>query len=228
MKPGQTIVSSKTKLPTASVSHTINIRTAYFLQDGGLNHKQFLRYIKSTFKDQSGVAPLNVNGLHIYSTKDKAEALNSQFQSVFSSENLTEMPDCTGHPYPSIPDISISVDGIKSLLESLDVKKATGPDGVPGQILKLCAAEIAPVLTVIFNQSLNTGELPKDWLTANITPVFKKGDRCNPTNYRPISLTPICSKIMEYILYHSIIEHLNLHHIRIRRSSIWFSVRLFL
>jgi len=62
-------------------------------------------------------------------------------------------------------------------LESIDVKKATGPDNVPGQILKLCSAELAPVLTVIFNQSLNTGELPNDWLIANITPVFKKARR---------------------------------------------------
>ena len=73
--------------------------------------------------------------------------------------------------------------------------------------------QIATVLTVIFNQSLNTGELPKDWLIANIIPVFKKGEHCNLANYRPISLTSICSKIIEHILYHSIIEHLNLHHI---------------
>ena len=57
-------------------------QNSLFLQDGGLNHKQFWRYIKSTRKDQSGVSPLNVNGSHIYSAKDKAEALNSQFQSV--------------------------------------------------------------------------------------------------------------------------------------------------
>ena len=61
---------------------------------------------------------------------------------------------------------------------------------------------------MIFTQSLNSGNLPEDWLTANVTPIFKKGDRANPTNYRPISLTSICCKLLEHILYHSITEHL--------------------
>ena len=61
---------------------------------------------------------------------------------------------------------------------------------------------------MIFTQSLNSGNLPEDWLTANVTPIFKKGDRANATNYRPISLTSIFCKLLEHILYHSITEHL--------------------
>ena len=91
---------------------------------------------------------LNVNGKHVYNAKDKAEALNNQFKSVFCSENLTDMPDCSSHPYPCIPDISFSLDGVETLLESIDVKKATSPDDISGQILKLCSAEIDLVLTV--------------------------------------------------------------------------------
>ena len=60
---------------------------------------------------------------------------------------------CYSHPYPCIPDISFSLDGVEN---TFDVKKATGPDDISGQILKLCSAEIAPVLNVIFTQSLNT------------------------------------------------------------------------
>jgi hypothetical protein len=51
------------------------------------------------------------------------------------------------------------------------------------------AAEIAPVLTAIFNQSLKTGILPEDWLKANIAPIFKKGNKNLAENYRPVSLT---------------------------------------
>ena len=60
---------------------------------------------------------------------------------------------------------------------------------------------------MLFMQSLNTDTLPEDWLTANITPVYKKGSRSIPSNYRPISLTSVCSKVMEHIVFHSIMQH---------------------
>ena len=91
--------------------------------------------------------------------------------------------------------------------------KAPGPDGIPTRILKLCAAEIAPILTVILVQSLSSGQILKDWLTANITPIFKKGDRGDSSNYRLISLISICCKILEHIIHHYIMEHLNANRI---------------
>jgi len=78
---------------------------------------------------------------------------------------------CAGHPYPIMHPISISTDGIQELLMEIDTKKASGPDSIPAWVLKHCATEIAPIL---LGQSLNTGHIPHDWLTANITPVFKK------------------------------------------------------
>ena len=60
---------------------------------------------------------------------------------------------------------------------------------------------------MLFAHSLNTGTRPEDWLTANITPVYKKGNRSIPSNYRPISLTSVCSKVMEHIVFHSIMQH---------------------
>ena len=69
-----------------------------------------------------------------------------------------------------------------------------------------CSYELAPILKV---QSLNTGNIPSDWLLVNVTPVYKKGSKDIPVNYRPISLTSVCSKVMEHIIYHSIMSHLN-------------------
>ena len=62
---------------------------------------------------------------------------------------------------------------------------------------------------------MNTGSIPKDWLSANITPVFKKGDKSKPNNYRPISLTSIYCKILEHILYHHIMDNINTNSILI-------------
>jgi len=56
-------------------------------------------------------------------------------------------------------------------------------DGIPSIVLKHCAAEIVSILQNIFTQSMSTGIVPSDWLTANIAPVFKKNDRSNPLNY---------------------------------------------
>jgi len=132
---------------------------------------------------------------------------------VFTREDLINLPEQPDSPYPLIPDSSFSVDGILQLLNSLDTNKAPGPDNIPARVLKLCAPEIAPVLAVLFTQSYNRGKLPIDWLLANITPVFKEGDRSNPANYQPISLTSICSKLMEHVLCHNIMSHLDANQI---------------
>ena len=107
-----------------------------------------------------------------------------------------------------MPNISFHVEGIYKLLNNLNIYKSPGPDEIPTRILKFCATEIAPILQIIFTQSMTTGNLPDDWLTANITPVYKKGNRSTPLNYRPISLTTICCKVLEHIIYHHIMEHL--------------------
>ena len=91
--------------------------------------------------------------------------------------------------------------------------KFAGPDNIPTWILKEYALHIAPVLRVIYTQSYQTGILPKHWLAANIVPVYKKGDKSDPANYRPISLTSVCCKTMEHIICHSILDHLNTYNI---------------
>ena len=109
--------------------------------------------------------------------------------------------------FPDMPDISFNTKGIYKLLNELNINKSPGLNKIPTRVLKCCATEIAPLLQIIFTQSMTSGILPNDWLSANITPIFKKRDRTNPSNCRPISLTDLCCKIMEYIVYHSIMEH---------------------
>ena len=101
-----------------------------------------------------------------------------------------------------------TVPGIQSLLENLEVVKSPGPDKIDPLVLKHCASELAPVLQVIFSQSLSTGNIPSDWWISNITPVYKKGDRNLPANYHPISLTSIYSKIVKHVIYRFIMNHL--------------------
>ena len=97
-------------------------------------------------------------------------------------------------------NINITLNGILKLLDNLQPHKASGPDQIHGKILKECKDEIAPILQIIFEKSLLSGQLPKDWKNANVCPVFKKGDKHDPINYRPISLTCICCKLLEHIV----------------------------
>ena len=134
--------------------------------------------------------------------------------SVFTHEDLSDLSQCVDPVYSSIPDTPFSTDGILKLIKSLNLNKSSGPDNISARVLMICAEEIAPILTVLFTQSFNSGELPNGWLTVNITPIYIKGDRSNPSNYRPISLTSLCCKLMEHILcYINIMNHLESNNI---------------
>ena len=95
------------------------------------------------------------------------------------------------------------------MLEGLNPAKASGPDQIPCKLLKELSKEMSPILTNLFQQSLQFGELPSFWSTAWITPVFKKGPRNSPANYRPVSLTCVTCKLMEHILCSHIRGHLD-------------------
>ena len=140
---------------------------------------------------------------------EKANSLSEQFQHVFTKEDLTNIPHMGESDIQAMAPIDINSNGILKLLKELNVEKACGPDLIPIRVMKYAAEEISPILEVIFTQSLNTGVLPNDWLTANITPIFKKGKKSDPSNYRPVSLTSVCCKIMEHILYSQIMDHLD-------------------
>jgi hypothetical protein len=106
-------------------------------------------------------------------------------------------------------DIEFTSPGVEKLLQNLNPNKAAGPDFLPTRMLKMVAKEIAPVLAFIFQQSYDTSQVPSDWQLANVTAVFKKGDKTNPANYRPVSLTCILCKTMEHIVFIQIMNHLD-------------------
>ena len=83
------------------------------------------------------------------------------------------------------------------MLNNINPNKAPGPDGIHGKVLKNCATSIAQPLSILFNLSYRTGQIPNEWKSANVVPVFKKGDKSSVENYRPISLTCLVMKIFE-------------------------------
>ena len=178
------------------------------------NTKPFWKYIKSKKNENIGISALSDDGNLYYDSKAKAEILNRQFQSVFTKEEINEnLPDINTESYPPIPDLQISTEGVQKLLAQVDPKKASGPDGIPNIVLKVCSKELAPVISHIFRKSIETGELPTDWRNAHVTPIYKKGNKHHASNYRPISLTCVCCKILEHIIFRHIMTHMEKHKI---------------
>ena len=98
--------------------------------------------------------------------------------------------------------LQATVDDVLCILKGIDTSKASGPDLIPGRLLKECANEIAPSLTRIINYSLRIGALPREW---KLLPIFKKGDVNDVINYRPISLLVVYNKFYLFVenrIYH--------------------------
>jgi len=96
-------------------------------------------------------------------------------------------------------------------LQGIRADKSPGADYMSPRLLKEIVEEIAHPVAKLFNQSLEKGCVPLDWRTANVTPIFKKGSRNQPVNYRPVSLTSQLLKVMESIIRDAIVEHLDNH-----------------
>jgi hypothetical protein len=101
---------------------------------------------------------------------------------------------------------------VRKLIKKLDKRKASGPDGISAYLLKEYSDNVPsfiPALTAIFQASMKSRTLPKDWKMANICPVYKSGSRSSPSNYRPISLTSLPSKLLERIIASHMWEHID-------------------
>ena len=132
---------------------------------------------------------------------------------MFTQEDLSPLPKMNNSPFKEISNISVSEEGVANLLHNLSTHKATGLDSIPAYFLKELSYEITPILTKIFISPLHQGVLPAEWKSANVIPIFKKGDRTNTCNYRPVSLPSIYCKILEHNVYSNIISHLKEYNI---------------
>ncbi|GAB0208120.1 mitochondrial enolase superfamily member 1 [Grus japonensis] len=91
----------------------------------------------------------------------------------------------------------VQEEAVNDLLHHLDTHKSMGPDGIHPRVPRELAEEFAKPLSIFYQQSWLTGEVPDDWRLANVTPIYKKGWKEDPGNYRPVSLTSVPGKIME-------------------------------
>ena len=182
-------------------------------------NKRFWTLIKQQKSDCKEITSLKSNDTTYTKASDKAHVLNGQFQSVFTKlvplklKNLAELILPRNGTFPTMPDINITIHGVSKQLSKLDPAKASGPDNLTSRILKELHNEIAPMLTDIYNSSLREGKVQDDWWNAIVTSVYKKGPKIKAENYRSISLTCICCKVMEHVMTSNVMAYLDEHHL---------------
>ena len=133
---------------------------------------------------------------------EKATLFNNYFFSVFTQPRVCAgLPTVSIYHHDLLGTTIIQVDEVLKILKKLDISNAIGPDGLSPRVLKECCHQIASPLCYIFNVSLAEGKLPSQWLDANVVPVFKKSDKQQASNYRPLSLLCICGKVMEHAIF---------------------------
>ncbi|PKU44100.1 rna-directed dna polymerase from mobile element jockey-like [Limosa lapponica baueri] len=176
-----------------------------------VNKKGFFKYIGGKRQTRENVGPLlNEMGAMVTEDAEKAELLNAFFASVFAAQaspQESQTLEVTETVWMKEDFPLIEEDQVREQLSKLDICKSMGPGGMHAQVLRELAKVTAGPLSIIFERSWRTGEVPEDWRKANVTPVFKKGKKEDAGNYRPASLTSIPGKMMEQLIVGIISKH---------------------
>ena len=154
------------------------------------------REIKADIRKQHDVYVNNLVGDVKANPKDFYQyEYNGQFTDVFTKSEYSQVP-LLDRSAPFMEDIVVTKEGVTKLLKGLNPPKALGPDELHPRVLKELATELCPIFAHLFQQSIDSGEIPKEWPLANIRPLFKKGDRSLACDYRPVSLTCVPCKLL--------------------------------
>ena len=170
--------------------------------------KLFYNYIRSKTKIKDKIQSIMDEGKTYTNEEEICEVLNKKFQSVFTSESRFEQDENEQANPHILTNICITRKEVEEEMKKLDKGKANGPDEISNWVLRECADELSIPLHIIFRESIRQGKLPNIWKKANIVPLFKKGNRQNPLNYRPVSLTSIVGKILEKLIRKMWVNHL--------------------
>lgn len=177
--------------------------------------KSFYAYVRSKAKTKDRVGPLsNDSGDIITDDSSMSRIFNEYFASVFTDESLhPRLPPIQNmfkeDDSEMLLDIYVTEDMVLKKLKGLKANKAPGVDNIVPKILIETAEYICEPLCLLFNESLVTGVVPREWKQANVSVIFKKGSKKSPSNYRPISLTCQVCKVLESIIKDSIVLHLS-------------------
>ena len=174
------------------------------------NKRAFFKYVNSRLTVRPEITAMKKSDGEIAEEDiDIVETMVSYFSTVHTNYRGDVMPDMPDMTDKKIQDIVVTPEKVVEKLEELQRYKSCGSDGIHSYVLKETAEAMSVPLALIFQKSLDEGVCPEEWKCANVTPIHKKGDRTEPSNYRPVSLTSQVCKVLESIIRDRIVEHLN-------------------
>ena len=172
------------------------------------NPKAFFQYVTAKIKPPINIGNLEKeDGSLTENDKEKSEVLNKFFASVFTKEDPQNIPDFDMSINDTLYEISITKDDMYKALRSLKTNKSPGPDEIHPKILNELANQLAYPLKTLFDLTLKEGKIPQKWKEAEVIPIFKKGCKSKPGNYRPVSLTSIVCKTFEKFVKDALYKH---------------------
>ena len=197
----------------AASARLINVCVTNKLKSQTLSSKDWWLTLKSVISPNSktNIPPLEKNGVIISDDLGKANAFNDFFrdQSLINSVNA-RLPQIIPYNVNSeLSSLTLTPSEIESILKSLPLGKATGPDGIHNRVLRELARELSLPFSLLFNQSLRSGIFPECWKLSNVCPIPKSGDRSALSNYRPVSLLCTIEKSFERAVFKHFYNHLH-------------------
>ena len=175
------------------------------------NVSSFYRHCNRKFTNKSVIGPLrSPEGNMVLDPREKAELFQRVFSSYYSHDN-GKLPHLTPYTSNCISNIIFTPGLVSKAIKHLKTNSKGGPDRIPPEFIKKCCLWLTTPLSFLFQCSFSESYIPPIWLTASVCPIFKKGDRSDPNNYRPISLTCVVCKLMEHIIKCQLMSYLLEH-----------------
>ena len=179
-----------------------------------VNPKMLYKHINSTRKVKFGIPALRSFGHVSTTTLEAAEFLKAQFDQVFTATSNIELQipsiqHCI--PYPSLVNMTFTGEMVRAKLLTLRKNSSPGADNIHPRTLISLAHDISEPLAVLYQRMFNKSVIPQSWKEGVISPIYKGGSRSDPANYRPVTLLPILSKVMEANVADLLMEYLEKH-----------------
>ncbi len=192
-------------------AHAVSLHRSQRLHPSPNTSRDFWRLMKELRGQVKSAVIPNLSDPRSSSIADSPSAKANLLNNLFSEQTHLRGSDLStpdanslNRNSHSFSSISTKPSEVYDVLLALRPDKSPGLDDIPSGLLKLCAQGIASSLSELFNRSFSQGRFPLEWKSALVVPVFKRGTRSDPGNYRPIALLPIVSKVMEKIVHNKL------------------------